>query len=600
MGINTNVYVSSVGYDALTKWAATTAYTLGQYRQPLTLQSYGNEQVFKCTTAGTSGGSEPSWSRSDGNTTTDGTVTWTAIGGRETEQLAGNWTAPLRTLQGAQNFARNDGQGDDYEWFVSSDHVEHDQGNGVGLDNMNCNVTSVSRTGTTLPPTDADYTPGATVQSSDNENLYVDAGFYKGVTFIAGTGGTNRSSVQLSGNNPRLALEDCKLVLNNTNSSAVIEFAAGTATLYMKNTTVKFSTTSQCCSISNAFFEWVDTPAAIDPTGATPTYLFNNLSGDITARYRFEGLDLTNVGTGLFDNGGGSNLGGGDIDIINCILDPTKTLWGGFGQNQIAMTNSLAYSNVNVINSDSSATFGFVKSNGIGSITAKGDITYAGSASDGTSQFSHTGIPSYRYSGVDSWGGLLEGAWISKYLKADTIGSPITISVEAIWFGPVAPSTRDIWLEADVLATIGTTRSTRATSRKRSLFTQPGTDWPSSASNWTGAVPLRQNSHAYVVGQPMKVVSNPGNIFMCSSNLTSGGSEPVGLATAVPGSLTQDGGSGYWICGWPITLSLTVTPTVVGVLKARVVTWPGPQTAGRVGQPSNTLSFVYDPKLTIT
>ena len=64
-------------------WAATTAYTVrddaeagsGSVVKPLTQDG----RHYKCITAGTSGGSEPSWDTVIGNPTTDGTVTWEAI-----------------------------------------------------------------------------------------------------------------------------------------------------------------------------------------------------------------------------------------------------------------------------------------------------------------------------------------------------------------------------------------------------------------------------------------------------------------------------------------------------------------------------------------
>lgn len=64
-------------------WAATTAYTVreaqdaatGSIVKPTTELGV----FFKCTVAGTSGGSEPSWDTTIGNTTTDGTVTWEAF-----------------------------------------------------------------------------------------------------------------------------------------------------------------------------------------------------------------------------------------------------------------------------------------------------------------------------------------------------------------------------------------------------------------------------------------------------------------------------------------------------------------------------------------
>ncbi len=64
-------------------WASTTAYTvrpagdagLGSVVKPT---AYNNRH-FKCTTAGTSGGTEPAWDTVIGNTTADGSVVWTAI-----------------------------------------------------------------------------------------------------------------------------------------------------------------------------------------------------------------------------------------------------------------------------------------------------------------------------------------------------------------------------------------------------------------------------------------------------------------------------------------------------------------------------------------
>ncbi len=64
-------------------WVTTTAYTVtvirdagvGSRVKPTTF----NDRHFKCTTAGTSGGSEPSWNLTIGGTTADGSVVWTTI-----------------------------------------------------------------------------------------------------------------------------------------------------------------------------------------------------------------------------------------------------------------------------------------------------------------------------------------------------------------------------------------------------------------------------------------------------------------------------------------------------------------------------------------
>ena len=62
---------------AYTAWAASTAFSVGDVRRATSSQNSG--LVFECTTAGTSGTSEPEWPTDIGSTLTDNTVVWTAI-----------------------------------------------------------------------------------------------------------------------------------------------------------------------------------------------------------------------------------------------------------------------------------------------------------------------------------------------------------------------------------------------------------------------------------------------------------------------------------------------------------------------------------------
>ena len=62
---------------AYTSWAASTTYSVGNIRRATLLQNSG--LVFQCTTAGTSGSSEPAWPTDIGSTVTDGSVVWTAF-----------------------------------------------------------------------------------------------------------------------------------------------------------------------------------------------------------------------------------------------------------------------------------------------------------------------------------------------------------------------------------------------------------------------------------------------------------------------------------------------------------------------------------------
>lgn len=82
LGTSSNNLTGARGISALsfsvtaTTWAATTAKVAGNLVQPVTTPLY----AYRCTTAGTTGSSEPTWPTTVGATVTDGTVTWTNVG----------------------------------------------------------------------------------------------------------------------------------------------------------------------------------------------------------------------------------------------------------------------------------------------------------------------------------------------------------------------------------------------------------------------------------------------------------------------------------------------------------------------------------------
>ena len=88
-GVN-NILITPT--DKIDDWEASTAYSLGDLIEPTTPNTY----AYRCTTAGTSGGSEPTFpTGAIGDTVVDGGVVWTLIGKRHevTEVTLAN-TAP--------------------------------------------------------------------------------------------------------------------------------------------------------------------------------------------------------------------------------------------------------------------------------------------------------------------------------------------------------------------------------------------------------------------------------------------------------------------------------------------------------------------------
>lgn len=102
-------------------WAATTAYSLGNFRRPTTVNGFR----YEVTTAGTSGGSEPTWPTTPGNTVVDGTVTWTCRAMTVTDINCPHTTAVIRA---ASRIFAADGEdvpfckaGDPRDWTAASD-----------------------------------------------------------------------------------------------------------------------------------------------------------------------------------------------------------------------------------------------------------------------------------------------------------------------------------------------------------------------------------------------------------------------------------------------------------------------------------------------
>lgn len=101
-----------VGLMTATTWAASHAYSAGAYVIPSTFGSISGEQgkIFKCTTAGTSGSSEPTWVNTEGGTNSDGTVVWTEVstlfqtGTFTGAEISGNNYARVAVTANATNF----------------------------------------------------------------------------------------------------------------------------------------------------------------------------------------------------------------------------------------------------------------------------------------------------------------------------------------------------------------------------------------------------------------------------------------------------------------------------------------------------------------
>lgn len=76
--------------DQVSTWAASTAYTAGKFARPSSTSSPSLFR-FECTTAGTSGSTEPTWPSVLAGTVLDGTTIWTARAVQELPAVVSSW-----------------------------------------------------------------------------------------------------------------------------------------------------------------------------------------------------------------------------------------------------------------------------------------------------------------------------------------------------------------------------------------------------------------------------------------------------------------------------------------------------------------------------
>ena len=261
-------YVSSAAYAAVTTYTISTAYTVGQLVKPIT-PGLRAQWVMRCTTAGTSAASEPTWPTTNNGTVTSGGAVFTNVTG----QSAYGWSAAagdMPTLLGAIGAFRFLG-GD--RMFVSSDHSETQTvsatyGSGTGTASYNLGqVLSVNRAGS-VPPVAADLLAGATV-TSGTAAVFVNFEFtfpiyFYGFNFV--NTGSSITSFQFTSTLSKMARFDT-CVFYVSSAAANQRFSAGGVTnVVFDNTSIYFTGASQNIALTNDWeFTWINTPSPADP-----------------------------------------------------------------------------------------------------------------------------------------------------------------------------------------------------------------------------------------------------------------------------------------------------------------------------------------------
>lgn len=560
-----NWYVSSVGYAAVAQWSAGAAVISGQIVRQLAAPTAGNERCFRCTTPGTTGGSEPTWNLGLNATTNDNGVVWTECTGQEAYQSAGNWTAPAATLDLiVGSSGRGSASGID-NVFVADDHAES-WSSARTWNSLNYTVC-VTVAGSALPPTAASVSTGASVTTTGNATLALSrTGYFYGVDFSVGTGASAANliigSTAAAGS---VTLESCSIVLGTTSAASRVQL--GTSTVVMQltliNTPVSFGAAGQGFSTSGggSTLGWYNTPGAIG--GTPPTNLLIN---NQPMKAELMGVDLSALTGAIVEVAGGANTFNGDVIVSGCKLNASTVLAANLRTrsraNRLIMTGSDDTGSNLVL----SQVYGAMAANG--GITSNVVLYRDGGAEAGA------GNP---YSWLISASSTTNGAPTWQYHPITppilfwntTIGGSRVVTVYGIADKTALPTNAIVFLEVQYLGATTDPGLLVSSGGPGPLMPASPTAVTPAAQDWTGAAAARANSTAYVVGNYFQVASNPGRVFFCTVSGTTAGSEPGGYATAVDGDTIADGSASFR-AGWRFSMALTVTPELEGWMAAYV------------------------------
>lgn len=485
-------YVSSTAYAAVPQWTASTAYTIGQFVRALAAPG-NNTYVYRCTTAGTTAASEPSWSGGNNATTTSGTATFTNVTG----QSVYGWSAAAGMLYSISNGVNcRPVVGD--RVFLSSDHSETTAGVSYHFNNYVTAIgdiffISVNRAGS-VPPVLADLQPGAQIISS-SANISFESFtcmWLQGITFRNnGTGGMlfNNSTVKT------YYLKDCAIISAATGSVNMIS-SGNPVKIILDNTTLQFGAVGQ--RIINGYnmeFVWINTPSAIQG-GIIPTTLFIQATL-IPLLVTCRGVDFSALTTTLCS--GNSATGG-----LKVLLDSCKVASGLTRYGLPAATNAY-WDEVELINCHDGTSLLTERHSSSGDLTIERSTVMTAGAIDSLGAYSLKLVSGVR---SDKHVLPLDSFWFD--IENTVIGSARTATVEIISSGSL--NNDDIKLAVQYMGTSGLPTTSRVDSLP-SMVTAVAA-LPTSSVSWSSPPSTPVKQYVSVTFTPMRVGRVRGRISL--------------------------------------------------------------------------------------
>jgi hypothetical protein len=468
-------YISSAAYASVPVWQASTAYTVGQFIKP-TAPASAREFVFRCTTAGTTAASEPSYvsAISDGSTVISGSATFTNVSGRS----AHGWSAAAGSLACMTAAVSNRAVGGD-RFFLSSDHTEATTAStfnfGVTTSFSPIQFLSVNRAGS-VPPVAADLQSGAAI-TTVGANVILDnvtETFWQGVT-IAGKGGAFTGHILFGSTGTNLKsmwFKDCAFSLPATVAGSRI-YGDGSAQVTWENCTLQFGHASMGFGGSGNSFTWLG-GSLLGPTVPNSLCL-NNAAIPIVLTAR--GVDLS-VLTSNIINPSIAGSGYSKVLLDSCKIAAGVTRIGTTGNNageELELVN--CHDGTNVINERHSQA---------GSVTIDRTTYLSSGAQDDVGNYSLKLVSGSTR--INKHVLTLDSFWLD--VENTVTGALKTATVEIISSGSL--NTDDISLLLEYMGTSGSNRASFVSSKPGILTA--GSALSSSSNTWNSppATPQKQ------------------------------------------------------------------------------------------------------------
>jgi hypothetical protein len=504
------------------------------------------------TVAGVIGASAPAgFSTATAGTSVldNGNVTWISLG---LASSFGTWAAPFARMQsvvaaGWMAFGQI--------CYVSNNHAETQSTAAMTINFPQITSTICVDHTVSLPPTSSNVTTGATVTTTGNNALTITVAgnsyaYIVGVTFQCGTGAVAPS---LSITGQPLRMENCALQKLGTTGSVTAMIWTG---LDLINTTVKFGSTADAIRLNGTVIRWRNTPNAIDATGSIPTTLAFPINVIVLV---WDGLDLTGPSTII-----GQNYPAGQI--TNCTISAGALIGATLNFRYPVFSDSMFCDS----SGGTAPTYQHQRASAVGTSNAVTNVYRTGGASNGVVTYS------WRFdSSANLWYTPFECFPIVQWNTVT--GSNRTITVYGVILGQsTLPLTDAIWMEVEYMGSSSSPIVTKATTGKVNYLATGTTNTLDTVSQWNGPARLANTSYPVTATQtPMSVSTNPGQLFypIAPAGTTFNGAPPSAYAPGgVPvadGASVTDGTS-HFQAGYRFSMSLTVTPQLVGDIVAQV------------------------------